>query len=203
MPSSSGRTGGIASGNEPRILSNRIEIHESVFVAPGAVIVGDVTVGCGSSIWYGCVLRGDLEPIVVGEETNIQDLTLVHVDEGLAARIGSRVTVAHRCVIHGCEVADEALIGMGAVLLSGCRVGRGALVASGAVVREGFQVPDGAIAAGVPAKIRGEVDPELRQRILRGVAVYRACASAFRHGAAGGGPYGGGRPPGTTGWSAC
>jgi carbonic anhydrase/acetyltransferase-like protein (isoleucine patch superfamily) len=203
MASSSGRTGGIEPGSEPPILSNRIEIHESVFVAPGAVIVGDVTVGSGSSIWYGCVLRGDLEPIVVGEETNIQDLTLVHVDEGLAARIGSRVTVGHRCVIHGCEVADEALIGMGAVLLSGCRVGRGALVASGAVVREGFEVPDGAIVAGVPAKIRGEVDPALRQRILRGVSVYRVCAAAFLRGAVGGGPYGGGRSPGATGWSAC
>jgi carbonic anhydrase/acetyltransferase-like protein (isoleucine patch superfamily) len=189
--------------DSPRLLANRLGIDASAWIAPDAVVVGDVTIGAGASIWYGCVLRADLEPILIGDGTNIQDLTVVHVDERLPVRIGNRVTVGHRCVIHGCSVEDEALIGMGAVLLSGCRVGRGALVAAGAVVREGFEVPDGAIAAGVPAKLRGEVDPSLRERILKAVAFYEACAAAYRRGELGGGPFGGGRASGPASWSAC
>ncbi|MBZ5640393.1 MAG: gamma carbonic anhydrase family protein [Acidobacteriia bacterium] len=203
MPPVDERPEGSPSADAPRLLANRLAIDPDAWIAPGAVIVGAVTVGPAASIWFGCVLRADLEPITVGEATNIQDLTVVHVDVDLPVRIGSRVTIGHRCVVHGCSVGDEALIGMGAVLLSGCRVGRGALVAAGAVVKEGFEVPDGAIAAGVPARIRGEVDPALRERILKGVEVYVATADAYRRGTLGGGPFGGGWPPGPAGWSAC
>ncbi len=203
MPATSRRPEGSAPDDAPRFRANRLDIHPGVFIAPGAVVVGDVTLGAHTSVWYGCVLRADLEPIVIGEETNVQDLSVVHVDFDLPVRIGSRVTVAHRCVIHGCTIGDDALIGMGAVLLSGCRIGRGALVAAGAVVREGFEIPDGAIVAGVPGKIRGEVDVALLERMRRGVAEYRACAEAYRRGEVGGGPFGGGRPWGPAGWSAC
>lgn len=174
----------------------RLEIHPSAWIAPGAVLVGDVAVAEDASIWYGCVLRGDLEPVRVGRASNIQDLTLVHVDRRLPAIIGDKVTVGHRCVIHGCVIEDEALIGMGAVLLSGSRIGRGALVAAGAVVREGFEVPAGAVAAGVPAQIKGNVDETLRARILQGVDDYLACAAGYREGRLGGGPHGGGTLPG-------
>jgi len=203
MAPTSERSGVPAPDDEPRLLANRFDLHPTAWIAPGAIVVGDVTLGPDASIWYGCVIRGDLEPIVVGAATNIQDLTLVHTDHELPARIGSRVTIGHRCVIHGCTVADDALIGMGAVLLSGCRVGRGALVAAGAVVREGFEVPDGAIAAGVPAKLLGEVDPAMRERMRKGMETYRACAAAYRRGDVGGGPFGGGRSSGPAGWSAC
>jgi len=175
-----------------RLLANRLRIHESAWIAPSAVVVGDVTVGAGSSIWYGCVLRADLEPIAIGDGTNVQDLTVVHVDDRLPTTIGHRVTIGHRCVIHGATIEDEALIGMGAVLLSGSRIGKGALVAAGSVVKEGFEVPPGAIVAGVPAKIRGEVDAGLRQRVLQGVEVYERSAVAYREGRVGGGPHGGG-----------
>ena len=174
-----------------RLSSTRLEIHPSVWIAPGSVVVGDVSLGEESSVWYGCVLRGDLEPVRVGRFTNIQDLTLVHVDVDMPATIGDRVSIGHRCVIHGCTIEDEALIGMGAVLLSGARVGKGALVAAGALIREGFEVPPGTVAAGVPAKIRGPVDEKLRQRIVFGVDNYRMCASEYRAGRCGGGPYGG------------
>ncbi len=203
MPPTSEGPRGSAPDDAPRFHSNRLDIHPSVWIAPGAVVVGDVTIGAHASVWYGCVLRADLEPIVVGEETNIQDLSVLHVDFDLPVRIGSRVTVAHRCVVHGCTVGDEALVGMGAVLLSGCRVGRRALVAAGTVVREGFEVPDGAIVAGVPGKLRGEVDAALLEWMRRGVAEYRACADAYRYGGVGGGPHGGGRTSGPAGWSAC
>lgn len=183
--------------NEHPLLPTKLEIHPRAWIAPGAVMVGDVAVAADASIWYGCVLRGDLEPIRVGRATNIQDLTLVHVDRDLPAIIGDSVTVGHHCVIHGCVIEDEALIGMGAVLLSGCRIGRGALVAAGAVVREGFEVPAETIAAGIPAKIKGQVDERLRARILQGVDDYLACAAGYREGRLGDGPYAGRRDPGS------
>ena len=183
-------------GRDGSLRSTRLDLADGVFVAPGAVLVGEVTIGKSSSVWFGCVLRGDLEPIVIGSRTNIQDLTVVHVDHGQAVRIGDGVTIGHRCVIHGCVVDDGALVGMGAVLLSGCRVGRGALVAAGAVVREGFEVPDGSVVAGVPAKIVGRVDDELRARIDRGVATYVNSAAGYRSGRLGGGPHGGGQTGG-------
>jgi carbonic anhydrase/acetyltransferase-like protein (isoleucine patch superfamily) len=157
------------------------------------VVVGQVSIGRRGSVWYGCVLRGDLEPIRIGADTNIQDLTLVHVDKGFPVDIGDRVTVGHHCVIHGCRIEDEALIGMGAVLLTGCQVGRGALVAAGAVVREDFVVPDGAVAAGVPATLRGEVDENMKARISEGVEDYLACSEGYRAGLLGTGAYDGRR----------
>jgi carbonic anhydrase/acetyltransferase-like protein (isoleucine patch superfamily) len=170
-------------------LETRLDIHPDAWIAPGATVVGRVEVGTGSSVWYGCVLRGDLEPIRIGSLTNVQDLTVVHVDRGCPVRIGDRVTIGHRAILHGCSVEDEALIGMGAIVLSGSRIGRGALVAAGAVVLEGFEVPAGSIAAGVPAKLRGRVDEALRERILTGAETYARLASAHRD--MGRGPRGG------------
>lgn len=168
-----------------RLREERIAVHASAFVASTAVLAGEVRVGAGASIWYGCVLRGDLEPIEIGDGTNVQDLTLVHVDRGLPAIVGKRVTIGHRSIIHGCTVEDDVLIGMGAVLLSGCRIGAGALVAAGAVVREGFIVPPGTIAAGVPAVLRGEVDDATRRRIEDGARSYVKLAEVYKSGALG------------------
>ena len=158
----------------------RPDLRAGAWVAPNATVTGRVTLGARSSVWYGCVLRGDLEPIAIGDETNVQDLSVVHVDRGFPAVVGRRVTIGHRAVVHGCTVDDEAVVGMGAVLLTGCRVGRGALVAAGAVVREGFDVPSGAIAAGVPARIVGRVGPELAERFRAGVDSYLELAALHR-----------------------
>lgn len=182
-------------GSRGELSPNRLEIHPDAWVAPGAIVVGDVTLGEGTSVWFGCVLRGDLAPIRVGAQTNIQDLTVVHVDLDRPAIIGDRVSVGHRAVVHGCTVGDETLVGMGAVLLNGCRIGRGALVAAGAVVLEDFVVPDGTIAAGVPARIIGEVTDDHRWRLLDGVRQYLRCASGYRDGTLGGGPWGGAGAP--------
>ena len=164
------------------IHPTRVELGRGAWVAPNATLIGRVSLGALSSVWFGCVVRGDLEPIAVGDQTNVQDLTVVHVDRGCPVLVGSRVTIGHRAVIHGCSVDDDAVIGMGAVLLSGSHVGRGALVAAGAVLREGFEVPAGAIAAGVPAVIRGEVGPELRERFRDGVENYLRLAARYRSG---------------------
>lgn len=128
-------------------------------------MTGDVTLGPRASVWYGAVLRGDMDRIVVGEDSNLQDGTVVHVDEGRPALIGDRVGVGHRAIVHGCTVEDDCLIGMGSVLLNGVVVCAGSVVAAGAVVREGMVVPPGSLVAGVPAKVVRPVDDGLRDRI--------------------------------------
>jgi len=149
-------------------------VDPEAWVAPGAVLVGRITLRRGASVWYHCVLRSDLEgaEIVVGEDTNIQDGTVIHVDENAPCLIGDRVTVGHGAVLHAATIGDDSLIGMGAIVLTGARVGRGAIVASGAVVPEGVEIPPGVVAAGVPAKVRREVTDADRARIAHGRIVY-------------------------------
>jgi carbonic anhydrase/acetyltransferase-like protein (isoleucine patch superfamily) len=142
-----------------------MNIHPTAFIAPGAVVLGDVTLGARSSVWYQSVLRGDTAPIVVGEATNVQDGTVIHVDAGVPATVGARVGVGHRVILHGCTVEDECLIGMGSVLLNHVRIGKGSVVAAGAVIPEGLDVPPGSLVVGVPGRITRPVDDELRARI--------------------------------------
>ena len=144
--------------------------------------MGDVTLGPRASVWYGVVLRGDMDRIVVGEATNLQDGTIVHVDEGRPALIGARVGVGHRVILHGCTVEDECLIGMGSVLLNGVVIGSGSVVAAGAVVREGMVVPPGSLVMGVPARVARPVDQALRGRIRDTWQHYVAQAERHRAG---------------------
>lgn len=142
-----------------------IIIDPTVFIAPTAAVLGDVTLGPRASVWYGAVVRGDMAPIVVGEATNLQDGTIVHVDEGVPATLGARVGVGHRAILHGCTVEDECLVGMGSILLNHVRVGRGSVIAAGAVVPEGLEIPAGSVVMGVPARVVRSVDDALRARI--------------------------------------
>lgn len=128
-------------------------IDPDAYVAPDATIAGDVRLDAGVSVWFGCVVRSEASTVTIGRDSNLQDLTVVHTDEGSPTTIGERVTVGHRALLHGCTVEDDALIGMGAVVLNGAVIGRGALVAAGAVVREGMEVPPMTLVAGVPAKV--------------------------------------------------
>jgi carbonic anhydrase/acetyltransferase-like protein (isoleucine patch superfamily) len=127
--------------------------------------MGDVTLGPRASVWYGAVLRGDMDRIVIGEDTNLQDGSIVHVDEGRPALIGARVGVGHRAILHGCTVEDDCLVGMGSILLNGVVLSTGSVVAAGAVVREGMVVPPGSLVMGVPALVVRPVDDGLRARI--------------------------------------
>lgn len=147
-------------------------VHPSAFIAPGADVMGDVRLEAEASVWYQCVLRGDIGPITVGARTNIQDLTMVHVDEGVPCTIGAGVGVGHRCILHGCTIEDDCLIGMGSILLNGVHVGTGSVIGAGAVVPEGMQIPPGSLVLGVPARIRRPVDDELRTRIRLTVEHY-------------------------------
>jgi carbonic anhydrase/acetyltransferase-like protein (isoleucine patch superfamily) len=146
------------------------------------MVLGDVTLGPRASVWYGAVLRGDMAAIVVGEDTNLQDGTIVHVDLGKPARIGARVGVGHRAILHACTVADDCLIGMGAILLNDVHIGAGSVVAAGAVVPEGTRVPPGSLVVGVPARVTRPVDAELRARIRQTWEHYVAEAERHRRG---------------------
>ena len=129
------------------------QLHARAWVAPGAVVVGDVEIGADSSVFYGSVLRGDVHHIRIGERTNIQDQATLHVTTGrFASILGDEITVGHRAVVHGCRVAEGALIGIGAIVLDGAEIGENALVAAGAVVRPGQVVPPETLVAGVPAR---------------------------------------------------
>ncbi len=143
-------------------------VHSSVFVAPGAMVIGDVSIGEESSIWFNCVLRGDLEPIHIGCRTNIQDGTVIHMDKEIPCLIGDDVTVGHGAILHSCAIGNEALIGMGAILLTGCKIGERAIVAAGTLVREGQEIPPGTVAMGVPAKVRREATEAELERVRHG-----------------------------------
>lgn len=155
-------------------------LHASAYVAPGAQLVGEVLVGEDSSIWFNAVLRGDINRVVVGDRTNIQDGSVVHVTSALPALIGSDVTVGHMAMIHGCRIEDACLIGMNAIVLDGAVVGPGALVAAGSVVREGFIVPPGMLVAGVPAKIVRELTASERQEIVQSAVHYVEYARSYQ-----------------------
>jgi carbonic anhydrase/acetyltransferase-like protein (isoleucine patch superfamily) len=132
----------------------RPKIHPSAFVAPTAVLIGDVEVGEESSIWFGAVLRGDNGPIRIGKRSSIQDNSVVHVSEAGKTLVGDDVTVGHSAVMEDCDIKNHALIGSNATLLNGCIIGEGSLIAAGSVVGERVEIPAGVLAAGAPAKVK-------------------------------------------------
>jgi carbonic anhydrase/acetyltransferase-like protein (isoleucine patch superfamily) len=154
-------------------------LHPTAFIAPGAVVVGAVALGPRSSVWFNTVLRGDTDRIELGEDSNIQDNSTVHMDEGFPAIIGKRVTIGHRAIIHGCVIEDDCLIGMGAIVLSGARIGTGSLIGAGAVVREGQQIPPGSLAVGLPARVIGPTEDSHRAAIREGTEHYVALSREY------------------------
>ncbi len=159
-------------------------IHPDAYIAPNATVVGDVHIGAGSSVFFGSVLRGDREPITIGEDTNIQDNCILHIEYDHPTAVGSRVTVGHGAILHGCTVGDETLIGMGAIILNGAVIGSHCIVGAGALVTQNTVVPDGSLVYGSPAKIKGQLDEAAVADILRNAEDYRREAAAYfpRHG---------------------
>jgi carbonic anhydrase/acetyltransferase-like protein (isoleucine patch superfamily) len=167
----------------PLKVKHAAVIDPTVFIAPGAIVLGDVHIGERASVWYNSVIRGDTDRISIGQETNIQDLTMLHADPGIPCIIGSRVTVGHRVILHGCIVEDECLIGMGAVLLNKVRLGRGSVVGAGAVVLEGTEIEPGSLVVGVPGRVVRRVDETTQRRIDHAWQHYVAQAERHRAGA--------------------
>lgn len=149
-----------------RYLGKAPDVARAAFVAPNATVVGDVTLGRDSSVWYGCVVRGDINSIEVGEGTNIQDLAVVHLADESGVRIGQYCTIGHSAIVHACEIGDECLIGMGATVLDGARIGDRCLVGANSLVTLGFDAPPGSLVLGSPAKVV-RVMSEGEQRGLR------------------------------------
>ena len=133
-----------------------------VYLAKTAVVLGDVTLGENSSVWYGAVLRGDINRIVIGHHTNIQDNAVLHLADELPCLVGNWVTIGHSAVVHACTVGDECLIGMGAVILDGAQIGAQSIVGAKALVKQGMQVPPGSLLLGAPAKVVRALSPEER-----------------------------------------
>lgn len=129
------------------------------FVAPDASLIGRVRLGKNASLWFGVVARGDNEWITIGPGTNIQDLSVMHTDIGFPLDIGSHVTVGHKVILHGCTIADYALIGMGSILMNGAKVGKNTIIGAGSLVGEGREIPDGVLAFGSPAKVIRDLTP--------------------------------------------
>ena len=158
----------------------RPKFAQNVFVAPGASVIGNVELKSGSSVWFGCVLRGDERAIRVGENTNIQDLTVIHTSrQGRDAEIGANVTVGHRVVLHGCTVGDSVLIGIGAIVLDDVSIESGSIVAAGAVVTAGKHIRAGEVWAGCPALCVGEVKGKLAEFIASTPSHYREKAANY------------------------
>lgn len=134
--------------------------NNSVYIAPGAVVLGDVTMGEDVGIWYHATVRGDRAPIVIGRGSNVQDNVVVHVGTGYPVTIGENVTIGHSAIIHGCEIGDNSLIGMGAIVMNGARIGKNCIVGAGALVTQHMTVADNSLVLGNPAKVKREVTQE-------------------------------------------
>ncbi|MFJ6015718.1 gamma carbonic anhydrase family protein [Streptomyces sp. NPDC092952] len=156
------------------------DIDAAAFATPTSVVVGEVTLAAGASVWYQAVLRADCAPITVGADSNIQDNCSVHGDPGFPVTVGERVSVGHNAVLHGCAVEDDVLVGMGATVLNGARIGAGSLIAAQALVPQGMQVPPGSLVAGVPAKVKRQLTEEEREGIRFNAVGYVELAKAHR-----------------------
>ncbi|WP_328418224.1 gamma carbonic anhydrase family protein [Streptomyces violaceus] len=156
------------------------QVDPEAFVAPTASVIGGVTLSAGASVWYGAVLRGDVEAISVGASSNVQDNCTLHADPGFPVTVGERVSIGHNAVVHGATVEDDCLIGMGATVLNGAVIGARSLVAAQALVPQGMVVPPGSLVAGVPAKVRRELTEEERQGVTLNGTMYAELAKAHR-----------------------
>jgi carbonic anhydrase/acetyltransferase-like protein (isoleucine patch superfamily) len=152
------------------------------FIAPTATVIGDVSLGEDTGIWYGAVLRGDKDRIEIGAGSNIQDNAVVHTSRGYPARIGREVSVGHGAILHGCTIGDRVLVGMGAIVMNGAVVGEECIIAAGAVVTEGTVIPAGSVVMGIPARVAKEATPEQRAGIRKNAESYVALAKSYQHG---------------------
>jgi carbonic anhydrase/acetyltransferase-like protein (isoleucine patch superfamily) len=158
------------------------EIADDAWVAPDANIIGKVTLGSGSSVWFGATLRGDNERITLGQGSNIQENCVLHTDIGFPLTIGAGCTIGHKAMLHGCTIGDNSLIGMGATILNGAVIGRDCLIGAGALVTEGKVIPDGSLVMGMPARVVRPLDPAGVENLRQSALHYQDNAARFRAG---------------------
>ena len=158
------------------------DVHESTWIADSAQVMGAVSLHANTSVWFNAVIRGDTETITIGEGSNIQDLAVIHADNGLPVVVGKHVTVGHQVMLHGCTIGDESLIGIAAVVLNGARIGRNCVVGAGSVVTEGKEFPDGSLIMGTPAKVVRQLTPEQIEGLRNSAKHYMNNSLRFKNG---------------------
>lgn len=158
---------------------NTPTIGQDCYIAPTAMLIGDVTLHDGASVWFGCVLRGDVSPIVVGSRSNVQDNTVIHGEDGCPTIIGEDVTIGHSAIIHAARIGDRVLVGMGSVLLSRCKIGSDTIIGARALVTEEVEIPSGVLALGMPARVLRPLNDHERASILESARHYIEYASNF------------------------
>lgn len=162
-------------------LENRVpQLHDSAWVADSAVVIGTVVMEAGSSVWFNCVVRGDNDLITIGENSNVQDGAVLHTDTGFKLSIGRDCTIGHKAMLHGCEIGEGSLIGIGSVVLNGAKIGQNSIVGAGSVVPEGKVYPDNVLILGSPAVVKRELKPAEYQRIRLGAQHYVQNAARYR-----------------------
>lgn len=147
-------------------------IHETCFIAPGAAVIGEVAIGKNSSVWFNTVLRGDMAPIIIGENTNIQDSCVLHCVHNRKVEIGDTVTVGHGAILHSCTIGDNCLVGMGAIILDGVEIGKNCIVGAGSLITPNTIVPEGSLVLGSPAKVKRPLTQEEMENIQRNAEAY-------------------------------
>jgi len=163
-------------------LENRVpQLHDSAWVADNAVVIGTVVMEAGSSVWFNCVVRGDNDLITIGENSNVQDGAVLHTDTGFKLSIGRDCTIGHQAMLHGCEIGEGSLIGIGSVVLNGAKIGQNSIVGAGSVVPEGKVYPDNVLILGSPAVVKRELKPAEYQRIRLGAQHYVQNAARYRN----------------------
>lgn len=154
---------------------------DEYYVAPSACVIGNVRLGTGTSVWFNSVIRGDTDWIIVGDGSNVQDGTIIHTDAGLPVRLGSKVSIGHRAMLHGCSVGDFTLVGNGAIVLDRASIGNNCVIAAGALVPPGKRIPDNSVVMGMPGKVVREVDARDLVMIAEAAAHYVARVQLYRH----------------------
>ena len=163
-------------------LENRVpQLHDSAWVADNAVVIGTVVMEAGSSVWFNCVVRGDNDLITIGENSNVQDGAVLHTDTGFKLSIGRDCTIGHKAMLHGCEIGEGSLVGIGSVVLNGAKIGQNSIVGAGSVVPEGKVYPDNVLILGSPAVVKRELKPAEYQRIRLGAQHYVQNAARYRN----------------------
>ncbi len=165
-----------------QLHDRRVIAEGDCFVAPSAAVIGSVRLGHNVSVWFSAVVRGDDEPIRIGENSNIQDCAVVHTDPGYPCIVGNNVTIGHKAVVHGCEIGDNTTVGINAVVLSGAKIGRNCLIGASSLVGEGKEIPDNSVVLGAPGRIVGKMTPERVERFERNTRHYVENGRAFASG---------------------
>jgi carbonic anhydrase/acetyltransferase-like protein (isoleucine patch superfamily) len=156
------------------------ELADGCWIAPSASVIGKVRLGEEASVWFGAVLRGDNEPILVGERSNIQDLAVIHTDPGFPVTIGAGCTIGHRAILHGCTIGESSLVGMGATVLNGATVGRNCMIGAGALIAEGKTIADNSLVVGMPGKVIRTLGDDGVKMLRKAANIYVARLKEYR-----------------------